>query len=277
MELGIVGATAFSLSSELRHPHLITSVATSERKRKQREVVATAVSILFTFITFGLTLLGAGDIASGLLKVGMQIRAAGQSVVARVSARILPASQQQPSNMECCVVVEGAPRDNCTKNAFRTSQHEDREDFVAMPGKEQWLSTAQQPVVLFLQKDERSLMVSLSAGVIEQLTVAFQMQQLMFDVCVMHDKFINHCIVFYKPVCCHRQEHCRHPSLQRCRVYMLKVECFGRKQGQLWHGQVFHSAALVPYSVGTIWTQMWCWRTDWVAKRLRQVLRLWLK
>jgi hypothetical protein len=137
MELGIVGATAFSLSSELRHPHLITSVATSERKHKQREVVATTVSILFTFITFGLTLLAAGDIASGLLKVGMQIRAAGQSVVARVSARILPASQRHPSSMECCVVVEDAQPGVCTNNEFTTSHHEVREDFVALPGKEQ--------------------------------------------------------------------------------------------------------------------------------------------
>jgi hypothetical protein len=137
MELGIVAATVFNLTSELRHPHLSTSAATSERKQKQREVVATAVSIVFTFFTFGLTLLGAGDLASGLLKLGIRIRAAVLSVVARLSTRNQPASQRHPSNRECCVALEDAQADDCTNNEFRTSQQGGKDDSIAIPGKAQ--------------------------------------------------------------------------------------------------------------------------------------------
>jgi hypothetical protein len=80
LESGIVGVTLASLLSELRdeqvsedHPHV-----------QQREIAMTSASLALAIITFGITMLGAGDTLGGLRLAGKRLSAAGNAIVFKV-------------------------------------------------------------------------------------------------------------------------------------------------------------------------------------------------
>jgi hypothetical protein len=102
LEVGIVAATMTSLLSDLNHPHLSSPSDTSARKKKEREIAATIVSIAASCTTFVLTMLGAGDIIKGFRVVGKRISAAGKAIAARLSnVSSRHHSQRPPSGRDC--------------------------------------------------------------------------------------------------------------------------------------------------------------------------------
>jgi hypothetical protein len=106
LEIGIVAATMTSLLSDLNHPHLSSPSDTHARKKKEREIVATIVSIAASCTTFVLTMLGAGDIIKGFRVVSTRISAAGKAFVARMSATSSRRhSQRVPSGRDCWAEV----------------------------------------------------------------------------------------------------------------------------------------------------------------------------
>jgi hypothetical protein len=81
LEIGIVGVTLSSLLSELKDD--LSSDA--HLRRHRREIMMTSMSLAFTFITFGITMLGSGDAINGLKVARTQISVAGHAVISRVS------------------------------------------------------------------------------------------------------------------------------------------------------------------------------------------------
>jgi hypothetical protein len=118
MELGVVGATIGSLLSEIRNPHLTASNKAEAHRRRTKEVVATAVSIAASLITFCITVIGAGDFFSGIKIAGMRISAAGRAM-SKVSFEVRSNSRRRTSSRNCWSEIEDAPQDAeaCTEES----------------------------------------------------------------------------------------------------------------------------------------------------------------
>jgi hypothetical protein len=146
----------FTLLSELRHPHLSISKKGSAYQKKRQEVVATSVSIVASSITFGITILGSGDLLLGVRRVGQRISASGRAAfgmfvhVRNVSNPQLSSrncshrqlssrsfSHQQLSSRNCCSDVEDIQLDHDTGSESSLSQSEDMQGSSAMHGKAQ--------------------------------------------------------------------------------------------------------------------------------------------
>jgi hypothetical protein len=130
MELGVVGATLGSLLSELKDPTLSQlHKADSQRQKKKREVVATSVSIAASVLTFGITVLGAGDFFTGLTVAGTQIRAASFSM-SRLSSGRRSSSRRDASSR-----ISWSRIEQIEANA-EADDAEDRQEISAVNGKE---------------------------------------------------------------------------------------------------------------------------------------------
>jgi hypothetical protein len=119
MELGVLGVTMCSLLSELRHPHLSNSHKGSAYQRKRKEIVSTSVSLAASCITFGLTILGAGDVLNGVKIAGKRISAAGRTVLG-IAVGVRNDSSRQFSSRNCCLGDEAAhlETETCCKGSL---------------------------------------------------------------------------------------------------------------------------------------------------------------
>jgi hypothetical protein len=135
MELGVVGTTIGSLLSELRNPHLTASDKAEAERRKTKEVVATAVSIVASLVTFCITFIGAGDFFTGVRIAGMRISAAGGKMT-RVSSEVRSHSRRQMSSRNCWSDIEDAPQDAEADMEASVILTGDRQASPARQGKE---------------------------------------------------------------------------------------------------------------------------------------------
>jgi hypothetical protein len=146
MEFGVLGSTICSLLSELRNPHLSTSLKETAKKKRRREVVATSVSLAVSSVTFGITILGAGDFLSGLRIARKQITSAGRAVASmsfdvragsRMSIGTRSGSRRQPSSRNCWSETEEAGPDDEILDKCSFRQTADRDGGSATHGKSQ--------------------------------------------------------------------------------------------------------------------------------------------
>jgi hypothetical protein len=133
-ELGIIGVAISNMLYELRHPHPSATAVAVDRRKK--EIVATSVSIVITFISFFLSALGASDIAGGIKMLSTHISAAGHAM-SRLSSGVLSRSRRHTSSRDSSSDVKDSERSSQSHSHWSLSQNTDRQGSSATHGKAQ--------------------------------------------------------------------------------------------------------------------------------------------
>jgi hypothetical protein len=158
LEIGIIGVTLSSLLSEIYKARSSGDALDHYRK----EIVATSASLATAIIAFGVTILGAGDVLSGLELVGKRIIAAGRAIL---SLAFTAGSSVKPNGN--ALEWHGSPKAQdlnaqITGSDLNLGENGHKESSWAVHGKVMWM-TPQTPLGAYQRKHYDSFVTPVAA------------------------------------------------------------------------------------------------------------------